>query len=137
MMSPQRRYAFRRAALASLIFILPPVFFAADPGGAAELGLVPVTSIVVQGNHAADTQLIIRTLDMPIGRPATVERLRLGTRALWNLGLFSDLSVRVAPDSAGQKLIVELDEQPRVSTIDVTGNKKIGTEDLKGKFVMP
>ncbi len=104
--------------------------------GTAADSPVPVTAIEVRGNHAADSQLILRTLDIPIGDPLSGERLRAGQKALWNLGLFSNVEIKSEPVDAGQRLIVEVTENPRVSALDFTGNKKIGTEDLKGKLTL-
>jgi outer membrane protein insertion porin family len=97
---------------------------------------VPVDSVLVRGNHTAETELIIRTLNVPTGEPLSVQRLRNGTKALWNLGLFSAISVESEPNASGQKLILLVTENPRISAIDITGNKKIGTEDLKGKLTL-
>jgi outer membrane protein insertion porin family len=94
---------------------------------------LPVTAIEVRGNHAAETQLVLRTLDVPLGEPLSGERLRAGQKALWGLGLFSNVEIKSEPSEGGQRLIVEVTENPRITSLDFTGNKKIGTEDLKGK----
>jgi outer membrane protein insertion porin family len=108
------------------------VLAAASP--AAEAG-GPVFRIAVEGNRAADRDLVLRTLSIPLGRPLSVVRLREGTRGLYNLGLFSSITIvtQDVPDS-GTVLIVRLEENPRIASLDFAGNKKIGTEDLKGKI---
>lgn len=119
------------AVSSALLFLLP----ALCGGARAEvLPDVPVDSIAVRGNRSADTQLILRTLDIPIGQPLSVQRLRTGTKALWNLGLFSSIAIESQPDAGGQKLIIEVAENSRISSVEFTGNKKIGAEDLKGKI---
>lgn len=98
---------------------------------------LPVVAIEVQGNHAADTQLILRTLDVPIGEPLSGERVRAGQKALWNLGLFSNVEIKSEQTAdGGQRLIVEVTENPRIGALDFEGNRKIGTEDLKGKLTL-
>jgi len=97
---------------------------------------VSVDSISVHGNRTADTQLILRTLDVPVGQPLSIQRLRMGTKALFNLGLFSAITIESEPDAAGQKLVVEVTENPRISEIQIEGNRKIGTEDLKAKLTL-
>ncbi len=107
-----------------LILIAPP---------AAGQEALPVLRIEVEGNVAADRDLIVRTLDIPLEAPLSTRRLRNGVRALWNLGLFSTLEVRSEPEGDGQRLTVAVAENPRVTSLEFVGNKKIGTEDLKGK----
>jgi len=102
---------------------------------AAALG--PFQQIVVEGNRTADTKLVLRTLNVPLGEPVSRRRLQAGARALHNLGVFSDISFvsSAQPDSAAC-LIVRLAENPRLTAVDFLGNEKIGTEDLKGKILI-
>lgn len=126
-------------ALWFLWLILAAATAAAGAGiGASPAGdpSIPVQAIDVRGNHAADTQLILRTLDIPIGEPLSAERLRTGQKALWNLGLFSNVEIKTEEMEGGQRLVIEVTENPRIGALDFTGNKKIGTEDLKGKLTL-
>jgi outer membrane protein insertion porin family len=121
-----------RALATALVLLLAPM---AAPR--AIDGTDVVSSIRIEGNHTAERELIIRTLAVPEGKPLAPGRLRDGTRALFNLGLFSDLKIatREVPDS-GLILLIRVTENPRLSSVDFTGNKKIGTEDLKGKITL-
>ena len=56
----------------------------------------PITEVVVQGNQTTDEALVLRTLGIPLGERTFVKRLRDRARALWNLGLFSDLKIHSA-----------------------------------------
>ncbi|MDM7915620.1 MAG: outer membrane protein assembly factor BamA, partial [Candidatus Eisenbacteria bacterium] len=97
---------------------------------------VPVAGIEVRGNETAEKDLIVSTLNVPIGEPLNEQRLRAGVRALWNLGLFSSITVLAEPEAEAQKLIVDVVENRRVAAVEFAGNDKIGTEDLKGKVTL-
>jgi outer membrane protein insertion porin family len=97
---------------------------------------VVVSEVVVQGAAATDEGLILRTLAIPPGSTPTAGRIRRAVRNLWKLNLFSDVRLDAETTPAGEKLVVRVTEVPRVSTLEIAGNKKIGTEDLKGKLTL-
>lgn len=109
------------------------IFTIAAPPPVAAQEQVPVVAIDLEGNAAAERDLILKTLDIPVDAPLSTMRLRNGVRALWSLGLFSSLEVYGRPDGSGQRLLLVVSENPRITSFDFAGNKKIGTEDLKGK----
>lgn len=124
-----RRSGGSRTLAAGIALLLAAPVFA----GVVDSG-TPVTEIVVLGNRATEEARILRTLDLDVGKGVTPTRLRDQTRALWNLGLFSNVAVRSEPGSLGQRLVFDLDENGRISALTFDGNKKIGEEDLKGKI---
>lgn len=125
-----RRWARAGAGGAAALW-LAVALTAAQPAAAQES--IPVTGIEIEGNEAAEKDLILRTLDVPVDAPLSARRLQKGVRALWNLGLFSTVDVYSLPEEAGQRLTLIVAENPRVTSVEFAGNKKIGTEDLKGK----
>ncbi len=120
-----------RALLIGLFF-----FGAVRARGAAIDASLPVTSIEISGNETAEEQLVLRTLGIKPGEKTHTKRLQEGLRALWNLGLFSNMEVRARRTAGGQVLHLDLVENQRLSILEFADNKKIGTEDLKGKVAL-
>jgi outer membrane protein insertion porin family len=121
------------------------LFGAASAAGAADLlpgtapsdslSSRPVSKITVSGNQTTDSNLILRTTGLEAGAPISPDRVQAAVRSLYGLGLFSDVAVRdwLEPDGT-RGLEFKVTENPRVSAITWTGNKKLGEDDLKGKI---
>jgi len=128
LLSPQLGRAQDRLDLSSGAGIAPPLDLAR--------GTEPkVTRVLVSGNKTADTRLILRTSGLAEGEPAGTLRIRGAVNALYALGLFSDIRVLSSSDSVGERVLtIAVTENPRISSITWSGNKKLGEEDLKSKI---
>lgn len=105
-----------------------------QPSPGAEEDLRPIGSIQVSGHRTAEVPLILRTSGLKVGEPAGEARMRRAIQALYGMGLFSSINIVERPDSAGfRRLAIEVAENPRISSVEWSGNRKIGTEDLRAE----
>src|SRR5690606_348721 len=96
-----------------------------------------IVSITTTGNKLYDSKTIIGYSGLSIGGEIAVpsDESREAIRKLWNLGLFSDISLvidRVVGNEA--YLIFNVKELPRVESVVIRGNSEISTDDLKVKI---
>ncbi len=97
--------------------------------------LRPIGSIQVTGNRTAEIPLILRTSGLAVGEPAGEARMRRAIQALYGMGLFSSINVVERPDSAGfRRIAIEVAENPRIGSVEWSGNREMGTEDLRAEI---
>ncbi|MBR6976125.1 MAG: outer membrane protein assembly factor BamA, partial [Ottowia sp.] len=108
-----------RAALAAL----------ALAGAAAAWAVEPFTvrDIRVEGLQRVEAGTVFASLPIRIGDTYTDERGTAAIRALFELGLFSDVRLH----TSGNVLVVGVQERPTVASIDFAGNKEFNDETLQ------
>lgn len=128
--------------ITKIIFIIAAVIFFLNPSKSysqdeQEPGVYRIASINVMGNKFYDSKTIISYSNlkenMEIAIPS--DETRDAIKKLWSLGLFSNVSLYV--DKKFGKdiyLIIQVQELPRVEGIEITGNDKISTSDIKDKI---
>ncbi len=89
-----------------------------------------VASVEVTGNESVDADLVRRAFAMPPGSRYSTDAVRRGIRHLYDLGFFSDVVVSGEEAEGGVRLTVRVTENPRVASVEFTGNKKIKRKDL-------
>ena len=88
--------------------------------------------VTVEGNHRADSGLIIATSGLVIGQPLTGEKVQNVIRRLWELELFGDVKVMVEKQTGdGVFLAIHVKEYSRLEFIDISGGKKIGKREME------
>jgi Outer membrane protein/protective antigen OMA87 len=85
-----------------------------------------VSDIEVEGLQRVSAGNVFGALPVEIGDRVNNSLLSESVRTLFRTGLFSDVSL--ARD--GDVLIVEVEERPSISEIEVEGNENIETEQL-------
>ena len=132
-----------RAALAllPLLVLAPPVAAqapAAFPPADSAAAFAPVTvgRVSVVGNVAVDSTRILRSFELATGARYSEEAVRRGIRKLFALGLFSDVWVDFVPHGQTTDLVILVHERPRISKIEITGNRKRETADLEKKLFL-
>jgi len=95
----------------------------APPGPVAEAP----SGIVVRGNRRIEVETIIAYTGLEAGREITASDLNEATRRLFATGLFRD--VRVVP--AGDRLLIEVVENPSINVIAFEGNDALPDEALR------
>ena len=96
-----------------------------------------VSEISVEGNKYVSTDRVLLTFGIRIGEEPTAEALREGIHRLYDLGNFSDVQVHAEDAEEGAvSLIVVVEERPRITVIEIVGNDKIGTSDIKDVVVL-
>ncbi len=99
--------------------------------------LYRIASITITGNKFYDSRTIVNYSGLRENMEITIpsDETRDAIKKLWSLGLFSNISLYV--DKKFGKdiyLVIQVQELPRIEGIEITGNDKISTSDLKEKI---
>jgi outer membrane protein insertion porin family len=108
------------------------IFFALLLGPFPALGQAPspperpilVKEIAVQGNRRVQEAVILGRVGLKIGSPFVANRTAEDIRAIFALGFFDDVQVRVEDFEGGVKLTYVVTERPFVRDVLFSGNKK-------------
>lgn len=85
-----------------------------------------ITDIRINGLQRVSAGSVFGALPLNVGEAVDDRRLVDATRSLFKTGFFQD--IRLGRD--GDVLVIEVIERPSISSIEIDGNKAIGTEDL-------
>ncbi len=85
-----------------------------------------ISDIRVNGLQRVSAGSVFSALPLNVGQQADDQRLVDATRALFKTGFFQDIRL----GREGGVLVIDVVERPSISSIDIEGNKVIGTEDL-------
>ena len=118
------------------------IFFALLLGPVPALAQTPAPSerpilvkeIVVQGNRRVQEAVILGRVGAKIGSPFVANRTAEDIRAIFALGFFDDVQVKVEDFEGGVKLTYMVAERPFVRDIVFGGNKKFDSATLLEKF---
>jgi len=89
-----------------------------------------IVDLGVEGVHEVDTALVVRSSGLLIGEVLSRE---MGIRAIKNLyatSLFGDIKLDAKRKGAGIKVIIKVEENPRLKSIDFKGNDKLKDGDI-------
>ncbi len=101
----------------------------------AQVQKVKINSIAVEGNKSADASSIRLNSGLSAGMEITGEDLQQAVRNLWALRIFSDIQIYVTNQTInGLDLIIKVDEYPRLNKVEIKGNKKLSTNDVKDEI---
>jgi len=90
-----------------------------------------VIDIEVEGNRNASRSLVLGVSSIKIGNDLTPAAVSETIRRLFGLGFFSDVKVEAEEVTGGVKVFIVLDELPKLSGLEFTGNKKIDEKKFK------
>ncbi len=90
-----------------------------------------VVAIEVEGNLIASKTLILGVTSIYIGSPLNQTAIQESIKRLYGLGIFYDVQIEAEEVTGGLKAIVVVIELPKLIGLDITGNKKIKTKDIK------
>jgi outer membrane protein insertion porin family len=93
-----------------------------------------VKDIAVQGNRRVQEAVILGRISAKVGAPFQPTRLAEDIRAIFALGFFDDVQLRVDDFEGGVKLTFAVVERPFVRDIVFTGNKKLNSTTLQEKI---
>lgn len=93
---------------------------------------VKIAAISVEGNKTADANFIKLNAGLSEGQEITGEDIQKAMKQLWSLDLFSDIQVLLDKEVGNSVyLILKVEEYPRLSRIELEGNKKIKKKNLE------
>jgi outer membrane protein insertion porin family len=107
---------------------------AQTPPPASPAPPIIVKDIVVQGNRRVQEAVILGRVSAKVGSPFQPTRLAEDIRAVFALGFFDDVQLRVDDFEGGVKLTFAVVERPFVRDIVFTGNKKFDANQLQEKI---
>jgi outer membrane protein insertion porin family len=118
------------------------IFFALLLGPFSALAQAPtptdrqilVKEIGVQGNRRVQEAVILGRVGAKIGTPFVANRTSEDIRAIFSLGFFDDVQVKVEDFEGGVKLTYMVVERPFVRDIVFAGNKKEDSATLQEKI---
>ena len=92
-----------------------------------------VRDVTVDGNRRIQTPVILGRVQTKIGDPFSPTSVREDVRAIFALGFFDDVQVRVEEFEGGVRLIFVVVERPLVREVGFEGNQDVKVEDLREK----
>jgi outer membrane protein insertion porin family len=107
----------------------PPAPAPAAPGPAPL-----IKDVVVQGNRRVQEAVILGRVSAKAGAPFQPSRLAEDVRAIFALGFFDDVQLKVEDFEGGVKITFVVVERPFVRDIVFSGNKKLDTATLIEKI---
>lgn len=93
-----------------------------------------VKEIAVQGNRRVQEAVILGRVTLKINTPFVANRTAEDIRAIFSLGFFDDVQVRVEDFEGGVKLTYVVTERPFVRDVLFSGNKKQDSSTLLEKI---
>ena len=107
----------------------------AVPGAGAATGASPLIGLIsVVGNTVTEGDRIVRSFGAPSGARYSSDAVRRGIVKLVALGLFSDVWVEKHEHDAVVDLVIHVQERPRISRIEFSGNRRKETSELEKKL---
>lgn len=90
-----------------------------------------ITAIEVVGTSDLETSQILVKLESQIGQTVDRQRIIRDIKAIYQMGLFSNVQVETEQQETGFLLRFVVTERPRIQTIRLSGARLISEEDLK------
>lgn len=93
-----------------------------------------ISKIEVEGNRTADSTLIINMSGLSRGMELDPYVTQDAIRRLYAMDLFSDIQIKGEETPYGININITVKEYPKLTQIDISGNKKVKKEDIKEKL---
>ncbi|MDR2129536.1 MAG: outer membrane protein assembly factor BamA [Burkholderiaceae bacterium] len=119
-MKSKSRFRLRAACSLTALALAAQLALAADP--------FTVRDIRVEGLQRVEPGTVFASIPVRVGDTYTDDKGAAAIRALFGLGLFSDVRLDVA---GGDVLVVLVQERPTVASVEFAGNKEFGKEQLQ------
>jgi outer membrane protein insertion porin family len=120
-------------ALTALTFLATRV--GAQPGRpGAPTRPIPIREIAVEGNRRVQEAVILGRVRSAVGTPFNPSQASEDLRAIFGLGFFDDVQLKVEDFEGGVKITFVVTERPFVRDVEFVGNSKFATNDLQDKI---
>src|SRR5665647_2250304 len=90
-----------------------------------------ISSIGAEGNKRIDTGAIARKIHTKVGDLYSPSTLRNDLKAIFAMGYFDDVKIKVEDSAEGKKVTFLITEKPLISNIEFSGTKGIDETDVK------
>jgi len=95
-----------------------------------------ITAIMLQGNENISKDLIISQIASNLGDIFSKEKVEKDVRAIYDLGYFKDITIKLEPFRDGYKVLFVLSEYPPIKEINISGNTAITVEEMRDVMVL-
>jgi outer membrane protein assembly complex protein YaeT len=102
-----------------------------DPSSTPPPGADVVAALSVRGNKRIESAAILARVTHKVGEPFSVPRLAADVRGVYALGFFRDVTVYEESGPDGISLIFEVEENPVVRQVTLSGNDNVDGEKIK------
>ncbi len=89
-----------------------------------------IIAVEVEGLQAVSEETIMEVIKVKSGDPLTEEAVRADLEAISNTGFFFDVAARFYPHLGGIRLVYEVVENPKVTSINFKGNTAVTWDKL-------
>ena len=98
----------------------------------------PVVAIEVRGNRRITTDRVLAVITATkVGEVASEDRVREDIRAIVDLGVFTDVTVRLEPEGDGVRIVFILVENPVVTEVLIEGTTAISADEVRQALAVP
>lgn len=95
-----------------------------------------ITAIVVEGNENISKDLIISQITSNLGDVFSKESIEKDVKAIYELGYFKDVKVKLESFREGYKVVFVVVENLSIKEINITGNTAVSTEEMRKVMVL-
>lgn len=95
---------------------------------------VLIKDLAVEGNRRVQEAVVLGRVKSTLGSPFNPTLLAEDLRAIFGLGFFDDVQMRVEDFEGGVKVTFVVTERPFIRDVDFTGNKKLSSATLQEKI---
>ncbi|RPH54287.1 MAG: hypothetical protein EHM89_18765, partial [Acidobacteria bacterium] len=100
----------------------------------AQQAPVLIKELTVEGNRRVQEAVILGRIKAILGGPFNTSQLSDDVRAVFALGFFDDVQLKVEDFEGGVKVTFVVVERPFVRDVDFVGNKKVSSAELQEKI---
>ncbi|MGH7303123.1 MAG: outer membrane protein assembly factor BamA, partial [Candidatus Rokuibacteriota bacterium] len=125
-----------RVCLAVVIVLTAGLFIASTARAQQSQPPPPILirDIHVEGNRRVQDAVILGRVKSAVGSTFNPSLLSEDIRAIFSLGFFDDVQLRVEDFEGGVRIVFAVSERPFVRDVDFVGNKKEDRESLQDKI---
>lgn len=95
-----------------------------------------ITAIVVEGNESISKDLIISQIASNLGDVFSKENIEKDMRAVYDLGYFKDVKIKLESFRDGYKVVFEVIENLPIKEINIEGNTVVSEEEIREVMVL-
>jgi len=95
-----------------------------------------ITAIVVQGNESISKDLIISQIASNLGDVFSKENIEKDMKAIYDLGYFKDVKIKLESFREGYKVVFEVVENLPLKEIIIEGNTMVSQEEMREVMIL-
>jgi outer membrane protein insertion porin family len=116
----------------TLLALVSPV--AAQPRPGTPARPILIRELTIEGSRRVQDAVILGRVRSAVGAPFSPSQASEDIRAIFNLGFFDDVQLKVEDFEGGVKVTYVVVERPFVRDVEFAGNSKLGTPELQEKI---